>query len=588
MTEKKTNNFTDYDRIDPHNEQLEKTILGTIITDQDSLHDFFKFTKGTNVFYFDHHKKIFEAIKELYEKNSPVDIITLPHVLDRKKELGIIGGVSYVMDLTKTYAYVNHKEHCYSLIGLYILRELIALGHDIQTKSHNLVTIDEIKEHIYLKLDEVSIFDDKAHSKGIKDIVNSFIEDIQSTKEGEEAYFFRTGDKLFDEVMALSPRQLLLVAGDKGCGKSKFVRNLCRKFLKYDPNIAMLFYTMEEKDVDFVVETVGNELKLSSRKINRMGNSLSKEESNKIIASATKLKKYNIEIVDSITPIISMRNGVKKFAKKHNDKKLIVVIDNWGLVDVKLKLSETEKDNFLAREVMQMRDETNALIIIVHHTNKELISKENAMTGYRPTEAFVRGSSRIIDYVNKSLLVNYPSKYTDLVLEEKMKWEKEPEDNAYADMEMSRSNFDKLWGLNPTSDKDTLNYNNLYEKTYDELIKVCDTKFDPSGNPMAIGYIYKKYKEYVRYWNVKNIDRPARFKDSKIAILTFIFKNMWYQSWNKDVTNRDFYLYGDSRDNEGVIEKLFIAEPTKNRDYKNGMILRYFVDLGFSDFNEWN
>src|SRR6476469_4973579 len=87
------------DRTLPHNLEAEKCVLGAIlITNQafnqaaeviDS-HDFFR----------DAHRRIFEKMIALTDRNEPVDLVTLTDELIRSGEIEDVGGPAYISSLT--------------------------------------------------------------------------------------------------------------------------------------------------------------------------------------------------------------------------------------------------------------------------------------------------------------------------------------------------------------------------------------------------------------------------------------------------------------------------------------------------------
>jgi len=90
------------EKVPPQNVEAEQSILGAILIDNEALpkaleiidnEDFYKLT----------HRKIFNAMLELFDKNEPIDLITLTDYLRRQDELEAIGGVSYLSSLFPLY-----------------------------------------------------------------------------------------------------------------------------------------------------------------------------------------------------------------------------------------------------------------------------------------------------------------------------------------------------------------------------------------------------------------------------------------------------------------------------------------------------
>ena len=94
----------------PKNIEAEKSLLGSMFWTKDALQ------KGCeevskDIFYLDSHAKIFEAIKNLYLNNTPLDIKTLTTYLISTDKLKEVGGVEYlneIVDSAITGANIAH------------------------------------------------------------------------------------------------------------------------------------------------------------------------------------------------------------------------------------------------------------------------------------------------------------------------------------------------------------------------------------------------------------------------------------------------------------------------------------------------
>ena len=83
----------------PHALDMEEAILGALMLEQDALTNVIDVLK-TEYFYKPEHRLIFDAIRQLYYDEHPVDILT---VVNKIKELGNlekIGGAYYISQLT--------------------------------------------------------------------------------------------------------------------------------------------------------------------------------------------------------------------------------------------------------------------------------------------------------------------------------------------------------------------------------------------------------------------------------------------------------------------------------------------------------
>src|SRR3982751_5816015 len=86
-------------KITPQNLDAEKSLLGAVLIDEETLADISEHVT-TKDFYDKRHATIFGGMMRLYEKHKPVDLLTLTDELKRKNEIEIIGGSAYLTELT--------------------------------------------------------------------------------------------------------------------------------------------------------------------------------------------------------------------------------------------------------------------------------------------------------------------------------------------------------------------------------------------------------------------------------------------------------------------------------------------------------
>ena len=87
-------------KVPPHNLEAEQAILGSILINNDALNQVVDILSGED-FYREAHACIFEGMLTLYNKDDPVDLITLPQVLRGMDTLERVGGTDYLASLVE-------------------------------------------------------------------------------------------------------------------------------------------------------------------------------------------------------------------------------------------------------------------------------------------------------------------------------------------------------------------------------------------------------------------------------------------------------------------------------------------------------
>ncbi|MBX4181560.1 replicative DNA helicase, partial [Candidatus Parcubacteria bacterium] len=97
-------------RIPPHSLEAEMALLGSIMLRPDAIYEVVEIV-GTQSFYFEKHRIIFDTMLELFGKHEPIDILSLSTRLKEKSELDRIGGTTYLTELSSTVPSSANAKH---------------------------------------------------------------------------------------------------------------------------------------------------------------------------------------------------------------------------------------------------------------------------------------------------------------------------------------------------------------------------------------------------------------------------------------------------------------------------------------------
>jgi replicative DNA helicase len=85
-------------KIPPNNLEAEQSVIGAMLLDKNAISGASEILRGED-FYKEAHRHIFETMLELYDKDEPIDLVTLVDSLRMKGILEAIGGVTYLSNL---------------------------------------------------------------------------------------------------------------------------------------------------------------------------------------------------------------------------------------------------------------------------------------------------------------------------------------------------------------------------------------------------------------------------------------------------------------------------------------------------------
>ncbi len=215
--------------IPPYSLDAEQSVLGSMILDKEAINTAIEHLHP-NDFYKDANKEIFIAIKELFDRGDPVDLVTLSEELNKKSLLENSGGVSYLADLSSSIAITSNIEYyCNIVEEKSILRRLIKSCDEIMFKSYK----DEEEVNAIIEDAEQKIFDitQGRHREGfspIKDVLLTSFERIEEVAKNKgQLTGLTTGFTDLDNKLAgLQKSDLVLLAARPSMGKTALGLNM--------------------------------------------------------------------------------------------------------------------------------------------------------------------------------------------------------------------------------------------------------------------------------------------------------------------------------------------------------------------------
>lgn len=118
----------------PQAVEIEDAVLGALMLDKTAIDRIGSLT--SEVFYNEQNKLIFEAIMQLHQINSPIDILTITYQLNKTQKLDIVGGSYYITKLTaKVSSAANIEYHVRLLQQEALKRKVITICSDSMAKA---------------------------------------------------------------------------------------------------------------------------------------------------------------------------------------------------------------------------------------------------------------------------------------------------------------------------------------------------------------------------------------------------------------------------------------------------------------------
>ncbi|HUD05558.1 MAG TPA: replicative DNA helicase [Candidatus Saccharimonadales bacterium] len=213
----------------PQNTEAEASLLGAILIDGDAIVKIADIIEAED-FFDNRHQKIYEAASKLYEKHRSIDVLTLSNQLKSQGVLEMVGGASYLTELTNFVPTAAHVEQYAEIVSHKAIRrrlikasqEMEGLGYDESKEPQALV------EEAETRLFEVSQRHIKHNIISLEAILaESFDRLDELHKDKHQIRGIPTGYKDLDNILAgLQRSDLVVLAARPSIGKTALALNI--------------------------------------------------------------------------------------------------------------------------------------------------------------------------------------------------------------------------------------------------------------------------------------------------------------------------------------------------------------------------
>jgi len=400
-------------KLPPQNIEAEESTLGSLIIDKDAI------IKIADVlfpedFYQPQHRIIYEAVLNLYQKNAPIDVLSLSNRLKEKKQLGEIGGASFLTSLVNKTPTSAHIVHYANIVHQKrVLRDLIAASYKIAElgwqESENINEVLDRAEQIIFSISEKSIAHEFVTLKG--ELVKAFERIDQLHKGGDKLRGVSTGFRDLDNYLGgLQKSDLIILGGRPSLGKTSLALDIARN-VALKEKIPVGIFSLEMSKDQVVDRLIAAESTVSLWKI-RTGHLSTDEDINDftlIQDSLSRLSEAPIFIDDAASPtIMQIRTMARRLQAETNLG--LIVVDYLQLINPSLfRESSVQQYSEISRSLKALSRELNIPVLALSQLNRAVESRP----GSRPKLSDLRETGSLEQDADVVLFVYREDRYKE-------------------------------------------------------------------------------------------------------------------------------------------------------------------------------
>lgn len=320
-------------KLPPQAIDLEEAVLGALLLEKEAVNAVIDILEPDS-FYKQSNQVIFNAIKTLFGKSEPIDILTVTNELRLSGELESVGGGYYLAQLTNRVASsANIEYHARIISQKYIQRELIRLSSQIISDAYDdTIDVFSLLDRAENSLYQVTEGNIRKDFDNMSNLIGLAIKQIEIAKKRDgHIVGVQSGFHSLDRITSgWQPSDLIIIAGRPGMGKTAFAMSVARN-AAVDAKNPVAIFSCEMSSLQLVTRLISSESEIASDKL-RSGN-LASYEMEQIHTKIAGLAEAPIFIDDTpALTIFELRAKARRLKARHNIG--LIVIDYLQLMTV--------------------------------------------------------------------------------------------------------------------------------------------------------------------------------------------------------------------------------------------------------------
>jgi len=378
-------------KLPPQNVEAEQSVLGGILIENGAIHKVME-TLTPEDFYREAHRRIYDTLIDLSERDEPADLITLTNELRKKDLLDAVGGASYVTSLIDSVVTAANIEYYAKIIKeKSILRKLIETATTIVTQSfEDRSDVESLLDQAEQAIFQISDNRVRPSFYPIRDIVKDSFKTIERLFEKKELVTgVPSGFKELDQRTAgFQPADLIIVAGRPSMGKTAFCLNVAQ-YAAIEKKIPVAVFSLEMSKEQLVIRMLCSEAQVEGTRL-RTGY-LTESDWPRLTLAAGNLSDAPIYIDDSAAlSVLELRAKARRLNAEYGLG--MIIIDYLQLMKGRSRVESRQQEiSEISRSLKALAKEVNVPVVAVSQLSRRTEERQ----GMRPQMTDLRESGAI-------------------------------------------------------------------------------------------------------------------------------------------------------------------------------------------------
>jgi len=352
----------------PHNKEAEQSVLGAMLLNQECVTTAFESLNEVD-FYIEANKKIFSAMTTLFNRNIPIDLVTVSDELTTMSALEAVGGIQYLSFLASTLpTTANIEQHIEIIAEKSLRRKLANAAQKIKDQSLDAASTAAEVADFAGKLIFDTLETKSSDIRHIRDVLIDTHENLTAIYNSKgKLTGVPTGFATLDGYLnGLQKSDLILLAARPSVGKTSFALNIAAN-AAIKGNVPVAIFSLEMSGTQLVSRIMSSEMLIDSSHL-RSGE-LDDDDWEKVAVALNTLGKAPIYISENPSVKVSDIRATCRRLKAEKGLGLIV-IDYLQLMQGNRSESRQQEVSDMSRSLKLLAKELNIPILTLSQLSR--------------------------------------------------------------------------------------------------------------------------------------------------------------------------------------------------------------------------
>lgn len=398
---------TTTDRLPPQDLDAEMACLGSMLMHREAVGDVLQVILKSEVewFYDPRHRRLFEVLVDLYDRNVPIDLMIVADELRRRGLLEEVGGYDYMIQLAESFGDWTNARHYAGIVrDKGMLRDLIRCTGEITERAYSATDdaktiLDEAEKRLF------SVTERRVSTNAVPigETLSQLALRLQFTDQGLLTGLPSGLHKLDELTSGFQSGDLIIVAGRPSMGKTALGLTMA-EYMAVHKRIPVVFFSMEMNKTQVGHRLLCSYARFDSHKLRRR--LLSEQEQYRLLECCHELMDAPLFVDD--TPgmtILELRSKARRMVMQHGIQ--AVFVDYLQLMHAPGAESRQAEVATISRGLKALGRELNIPIIVMAQLNRMSEERQD----HRPRMSDLRESGAIEQDADVVLLIHRAEYY---------------------------------------------------------------------------------------------------------------------------------------------------------------------------------